>query len=323
MLYLVNRDKPAENDSHRIGNMAGKRDERRDLHGVIAAIATAVDPNGEPDCSRSIALARFLLANGCDGLNVLGTTGEATSFSLDQRRRVMNAYAESGLPLTRMMVGTGAAALADAIALTRHAAELGFAGALVLPPFYYKGVGDDGLVAIVEAILSATAAQPIQLYLYHFPAQSGLPWHVGLVRRLLASFGSRIVGLKDSSGDMAYAREAAAIAPSFKVFPSTEAALPDARSGPFAGCISATANLNADLCARAYRSGDAAALAEAVATRKLFDGKPLVPGIKALLAHIHGDPQWARMQPPLSGYPAADRAAAIAGYDTVRAKRVA
>src|SRR5215472_15171541 len=137
MLYLVNGDKPAENDSHGIGNMAGKEDERRDLHGVIAAIATAVDPNGEPDCSRSIALARFLLANGCDGLNVLGTTGEATSFSLDQRRRVMKAYAESGLPLARMMVGTGAAALADAIALTRHAAELGFAGALVLPPFYY------------------------------------------------------------------------------------------------------------------------------------------------------------------------------------------
>jgi 4-hydroxy-tetrahydrodipicolinate synthase len=221
------------------------------------------------------------------------------------------------------MVGTGAAALADAIALTRHAAELGFAGALVLPPFYYKGVPDDGLVAAIEAILSATSARPIPLYLYHFPAQSGLPWHVALVRRLLQNFGNRIVGLKDSSGDMAYAREAAAIAPSFKVFPSTEAALPDARSGPFAGCISATANLNADLCARAYRSGDAGALAEAVAIRKLFDGKPLVPGIKALLAHIHADRQWARVQPPLFAYPAADRATAIAGYDTVRAKRVA
>jgi 4-hydroxy-tetrahydrodipicolinate synthase len=304
--------------------MAGKLEQaQRDLRGVIAAIATAVDDSGEPDCARSIALARFLLANGCDGLNVLGTTGEATSFSLDQRRRVMNAYADSGLPLDRMMVGTGAAALADAIALTRHAAELGFAGALVLPPFYYKGVPDDGLVAAIEAILSATSARPIPLYLYHFPAQSGLPWHVALVRRLLQNFGNRIVGLKDSSGDMAYAREAAAIAPSFKVFPSTEAALPDARSGPFAGCISATANLNADLCARAYRSGDAGALAEAVAIRKLFDGKPLVPGIKALLAHIHADRQWARVQPPLFAYPAADRATAIAGYDTVRAKRVA
>jgi 4-hydroxy-tetrahydrodipicolinate synthase len=293
------------------------------LHGVIAAIATAVDAKGEPDCARSTALARFLLDNGCDGLNVLGTTGEATSFSLDQRRRVMSTYAERGLPLDRMMVGTGAAALADAIALTRHAAQLGFAGALVLPPFYYKGVHDDGLVAYIDAIASASASQPIPLYLYHFPAQSGLPWHVALLRRLLETFGERIVGLKDSSGDMAYAREAASILPRFKVFPSTEAALPEARSGPFAGCISATANLNPDLCARAYRSGDAVALAEAVAIRKLFDGKPLVPGIKALLAHIHGDAQWSRVEPPLSAFPAADRAAVIAGYDAVRAKRVA
>ena len=170
------------------------------LHGVIAAVATAVDGNGEPDSARSTALARFLLDNGCDGLNVLGTTGEATSFSLEQRKRVMSAYAASGLPIDRMMVGTGAAALADAIALTRHAAELGFGGALVLPPFYYKGVHDDGLVAYIEAIVNATAARPIPIYLYHFPAQSGLHWHVALIRRLLGSFGERIVGLKDSSG---------------------------------------------------------------------------------------------------------------------------
>jgi 4-hydroxy-tetrahydrodipicolinate synthase len=221
------------------------------------------------------------------------------------------------------MVGTGAAALADAIALTKHAAEFGFAGALVLPPFYYKGVHDDGLVAYIEAILAATTARPIPIYLYHFPAQSGLPWHLALIRRLLDTFGERIVGLKDSSGDMAYARQAAAILPRFKVFPSTEAALPDARSGPFAGCISATANLNAELCARAYRSGDALALTEAVAIRKLFDGKPLVPGVKALLGHIHGAPQWARVAPPLSVFPAADRAAVVAGYEAVRAKRVA
>ncbi len=293
------------------------------LHGVIAAIATAIDEKGEPDCARSVALARFLLDSGCDGLNVLGTTGEATSFSLEQRRRVMSAYAESGLPLDRMMVGTGAAALADAIALTRHAAALGFAGALVLPPFYYKGVHDDGLFAGIEAIISGTAARPIPIYLYHFPAQSGLPWHIALIRRLLGAFGERIVGLKDSSGDMAFAREAASILPRFAVFPSTEAALPQARSGPFAGCISATANLNADLCARAYRAGDTAALAEAVAIRQLFDGRPLVAGVKALLAHIHGEPQWARVEPPLSPFPAADRAAVIAGYDAIRAKQVA
>lgn len=293
------------------------------LSGVIAAIATAVDADGEPDCARSTALARYLLDNGCDGLNVLGTTGEATSLSLEQRKRVMSAYRAAGLPLDRLMVGTGAAAPADAIALTAHAAELGFAGALLLPPFYYKGVPDDGLAAYVEAIVRATTATPIPLYLYHFPAQSGLPWHVGLIRRLLGQFGDRIVGLKDSSGDMAYARQAAAVAPTFRVFPSTEAVLMEARAGAFAGCISATANLNADLCARAFHLGDAAAHEAAVAIRRLFDGKALVPGIKALLAQIHGDPEWARTLPPLAPYPAADRTQAIAGYEAARARRVA
>lgn len=293
------------------------------LSGVIAAIATAVDPQGSPDIGRSTALARHLLDNGCDGLNVLGTTGEATSFSLAQRLSVMNGYRQAGLPLERLMVGTGAAALADAVALTGHAAELGFAGALILPPFYYKGVPDDGLFAYMEVIVSATAKQPIPIYLYHFPAQSGLPWHTGLIARLLDAFGDRVIGLKDSSGDMAFAREAAAIRPGFRVFPSTEAALLEARSGTFAGCISATANLNADLCARAWRDGNQAALEAAVSIRKLFDGKALVSGVKALLAHIHGDPEWARVQPPLSAFPAADRIAVVAGYDRVRAKRAA
>lgn len=290
------------------------------LQGVIAAVATAVDEAGEPDCARSTALARYLLANGCDALNVLGTTGEATSFSCEQRKRVMTAYRDAGLPLDRLMVGTGAASVADAVALTRHAAALGFAGALLLPPFYYKAVPDEGLAAYVATIVHATAASPIPIYLYHFPAQSGLPWRVELIRRLLDGFGQRIVGLKDSSGDMAYAREVVGAAPGFKVFPSTEAALLEARSGAFAGCISATANVNADLCARAWRHGDAGALDAAVSIRKLFDGRQLVPGVKGLIAHIHGDAAWARVEPPLAPAAAEDRAAVAARYDDVRAR---
>src|SRR5580704_13819921 len=125
------------------------------LSGVIAAVATPVEPNGEPDVTRATKLARHLVDNGCDGLNVLGTTGEATSFSLDERKRVMSAYRDAKLPLDRMVVGTGAAATADAVALTRYAAELGFAGALVLPPFYYKGVPDDGLATYIAQIVAA------------------------------------------------------------------------------------------------------------------------------------------------------------------------
>ena len=293
------------------------------LGGVIAAIATAIDEAGAPDARRSVGLARYLLDNGCDGLNVLGTTGEATSFSVAERQDLMRAYQAAGLPMQRLMVGTGAAAVADAIALTRHAAELNFAGALVLPPFYYKGVPDDGLLAYIGALVDATTDRPIPIYLYHFPANSGVPWPIPLIRRLREKFAGRIAGLKDSSGDMAYATAAAAIAADFAVFPSTEAALLEARGGAFAGCISATANLNADLCARAWRHGDAAALEAAVHIRQLFDGKPLVPGVKALLAHIHGDAGWAKVKPPLVLFSAADRAGVIAGYDQVKAKRVA
>ena len=119
---------------------------------------------------------------------------------------------------------------------------------------------------------------------------------------------------------MAYAREATTVAPGFKVFPSTEAVLMEARAGAFAGCISATANLNADLCARAWRNGDAGALDAAVSIRKLFDGKQLVPGVKALIAHIHRDPAWARVQPPLSAFSAEEQSAVAAGYDRLRAR---
>lgn len=293
------------------------------LSGVIAAIATPIDENGAPDLKRATDLARHLLGNGCDGLNVLGSTGEATSFSLDERKTVMSAYKKNGVSMDRLMVGTGAASVSDAIVLTRHAAELGFAGALVVPPFYYKPVSDDGLVAYIDALVKATTEQALPIYLYHYPALSGLPWHVELIKRLRESFPSRIVGLKDSSGDMAFARSAAAIASDFAVFPSTEACLLDARRGEFAGCISATANLNSDLCARAFKDGDQAALDAAVAIRKLFEGRPLVPGVKTLLAHIHGDPTLARVRPPLAAISAADRAAITGGYDTIRAKRVA
>jgi len=295
--------------------MAGKP-----LSGVIAAIATPVQEDGAPDLTRAIKLARFLLENGCDGLNVLGTTGEATSFSVAERLSVMNAYKENGLPLERLMVGTGAAATSDAIALTKAAQELGFGGALVLPPFYYKGVPDDGLVAYVDALVRATR---IPIYLYNYPAMSGIQWHVALLERLLKTYSSRIAGLKDSSGDMTYARAAATLSSSFAVFPSTEAALLEARGGDFAGCISATANLNADLCAHAWRDGDADALEAAVAIRKLFEGKPLVSGVKALLAHIHGDPALTRMKPPLASFSAADRAAVTGGYEAVRARQAA
>lgn len=281
------------------------------LRGVIAAIATPLDDGGKPDATRFLTLARHLLDNGCDGLNVLGTTGEATSFTVEERLSLMRAVAGADLDLGRMMVGTGAAATGDAAALTAAAAECGFAGALVLPPFYYKGVPDAGIADYFRAIAATSGSLP--LYLYNFPALSGVTYTPELVRALMEALPGRIAGLKDSSGDLAYAREIAAIGDELAVFPSNEAVLIEARQGAFAGCISATANLNAGFCARAFHEGDETALAKAVRIRALFDGKPLVPGVKAALSALHNDASLGRVKPPLVKASEAEKAAYARG----------
>lgn len=267
------------------------------LRGVIAAIVTPVNDALEVDTSRFVSFARHLLENGCDALNVCGTTGEATSLSVEQRKTVMRAAADS-LPRDRLMVGTGAAATADAVHLTRYAAELGFAAALVLPPFYYKGVSDDGVLRYLERIFEGTAGQPIDIYLYNFPALSGVPYSPEFIRRACERFGPRLRGIKDSSGDMAYAEAVADLPFGLDVFPSTEACLIRARQGRFAGCISATANVNANFCAAAWRDGDETALAKAVAVRTLLSTGALIPNIKTALGHLHGNANLGRLLPP-------------------------
>ncbi|CCV15130.1 dihydrodipicolinate synthase family protein [Mesorhizobium sp. STM 4661] len=273
------------------------------LRGVIAAIPTPFTKTLEPDIDRFVSLAGRLLDEGCDALNMCGTTGEATSMSLAQRKALMSAAAKA-LPRDRLMVGTGAASVTDAIELTRHAGELGLAGALLLPPFYYKNVGDDGVIAYFSAVAQMTAAQATPLYLYHFPALSGVPFHPALVAALRERIGPRLSGLKDSSGDLAYSRTVAAA--DFDVFPSDEGSLMEARSGTFAGCISATANLSSRLCAAAWRDGDAGALATASAIRKRVASGPLIPGIKAVVAEMMADPSYALLLPPLTALPAAE-----------------
>jgi 4-hydroxy-tetrahydrodipicolinate synthase len=212
------------------------------------------------------------------------------------------------------MVGTGAASVDDAIALTRHARDLGFAGALILPPFYYKNVAEDGVFAYLSAIIAALGGRPFPIYLYNFPALSGVPYSIALTRRLIKAFPHHITGLKDSSGDLPYARGIAALDPALAVFPSNEACLEEARSGVFAGCISATANVNAALCAAAFHEGDSRALAKANAIRGSFNGVPLVAAVKLIMAQIHRKAELEAVKPPLTVLAADQRARMIAAY---------
>ncbi|SLN61283.1 dihydrodipicolinate synthase family protein [Roseisalinus antarcticus] len=270
-----------------------------DLKGVVAAIPTPFDASGQPDLQRFVKLAEHLLANGCDALNVCGTTGEATSMSLRQRQDVMQA-ASASLPKSKLMVGTGAAATADAVELTKTAAEMGFAGALLLPPFYYKGVSDDGIAAYLREVITATEASALPIYLYNFPALSGLTYTPELVGRLMDEFPGRIRGVKDSSGDMPYARALAGLKDgALDVFPSNEGTLSEARGGAFAGCISATATLSSPWCAAVFHKGDDAALETAVAMRKVLSTGALIPNIKSAAGGMMDDDAYARVRPPL------------------------
>jgi 4-hydroxy-tetrahydrodipicolinate synthase len=194
------------------------------LQGVIAAVATPLSDNLTIDHNRLVSHCHWLLGQGgCDGINLLGTTGEATSFSTAARIDAMQAIARSDLPLDRFMVGTGAAALEDAVRLTAEAKALGFAGALLLPPFYYKGIAADGLIPYVDAVIERVGRDGLQLYLYHFPQNSGVPYSIDIVARLRAVYPDVIAGLKDSSGDLEYAAALARKLEGFAVFPSAEA----------------------------------------------------------------------------------------------------
>ena len=280
--------------------------------GVIAATATPVDGAFVPDLSRLLRHCRALLEGGCNAIALLGTTGEATAFSVEQRVAVMRAVAEAGLPLGRFMVGTGVCALEDTARLTRAACELGYAGALVLPPFYYCDVPADGLVAYVDELIRRVDHPKLAIYLYHIPQNTKVAWPVEVVARLRERHGATLVGLKDSAGDLAYSRAVAKAVPDFDVFPSSEAALVNATAEGFAGCISATANITAPFAQAAWSAQGtpegAAAVKKAAEMRGLVVQHPLIAGVKAALAAQYRDEPWARVCLPLQ--PLAAQAAA-------------
>jgi 4-hydroxy-tetrahydrodipicolinate synthase len=197
------------------------------------------------------------------------------------------------------MVGTGLPDLETTTELTRFAHEQGFAAALVLPPFYYKGISDDGLFAWFEALVAATEAAPIPLYLYNFPQMTGIVFSPEVARRLAEAFPDRIRGAKDSSGDLGYAAQLAEIE-GFDVFPSSEVALATADGYGFAGCISASVNVAPSLSAALWTDRrNTELLSEVERVRTGVSAQPLIPAVKYLVGRIHGDDDYEALRPPL------------------------
>jgi 4-hydroxy-tetrahydrodipicolinate synthase len=277
------------------------------VQGVFAAVLTPLDGDLAPDRAAIARHCRWLRDNGCDGLSVLGTTGEANSFSVEERERLLEGLIEDGIPGNVLLPGTGCCALTDTVRLTRKAVELGAAGVLMLPPFYYKNVSDDGLFASYAEVIERVGDARLRIFLYHFPQMSGVFLGHDLIDRLLKRYPDVVAGVKDSSGDIDNMIRNAQAFPGFGVLSgSDEFLLPLLQNGGV-GCITAVANVAAFLAAEVYaawREGDgeraAHIQARLTAVRNAISALPLSAALKEIMARHTGDDGWLHIRPPLA-----------------------
>jgi 4-hydroxy-tetrahydrodipicolinate synthase len=277
------------------------------ITGVYCAAVTPVTDDLAPDHAAFVAHCHRLLEDGCDGIAMLGTTGEANSFSLDERRTLLEPAIAGGVPPEKLLPGTGVTALTETVELTRHALSYGVNRVVMLPPFYYKGISDDGLFASYAEIVERIGDARLQVVLYHIPQFSAVPITFPVIARLRARYPSVFVGLKDSAGELANMVALVNEFPGFAVLAGADPLmLPLLRKGG-AGCITATANLVArDLAfifrhhADPARAADVeAAQARVVAMRSRVSKFAQIASIKALIAGQTGHVSWRNFRPPL------------------------
>lgn len=276
------------------------------LTGVLAPAITPFRRDLSVDPERFARHAKWLLANGCSGLAVFGTNSEANSLSVDERIGLLESLIAGGVPAAKLMPGTGCCALPDSVRLTSHAVQLGCAGVLMLPPFYYKGVPDEGLFRNFSEIIERVGDSRLRVYLYHIPPVAQVSISIPLIERLLNRYPGTVAGIKDSSGDWSNTQAMLDVfkGAAFDVFAGSEAFLLANLRGGGVGCISATANVNPGaihLLFDRWKTAEADELqARISATRATIHKYPMMIGaLKAIVAHYGDDPDWATVRPPL------------------------
>jgi 4-hydroxy-tetrahydrodipicolinate synthase len=283
--------------------------------GVLVPVLTPFTAGGEPDAGRFIAFCRWLLDQGAGGLAIFGTTSEANSMSPAERMELLDRLIEAGVPAQKLMPGTGACAMTDAAMLVRHAVGHGCGGVLMLPPFYYKGVSDNGIFAFISGVIDKVGSPALRLFLYHIPPMAVIGFSLDLVGRLITAYPETVVGLKDSSGDWSNTAALLERFPGFAVFPGSEVFLLDGLRKGAVGCITASGNVNVPGIKKVYdnwRGPQAEALqAEITTLRNTLQAYPMVPALKRIVAHYHNDPNWATVRPPLVPLDPAQSAALI------------
>ena len=285
------------------GSRTAGRRQYSPFSGVLVPALTPFTADLAVDRPALLDFCRWQLAEGANGLAIFGTTSEANSLSLAERLSLLEELIDRGIPAERLMPGTGACSLPEAVELTRQAVKAGAPGVLLLPPFYYKNMPQEGIYAYYAEVIERVGESGLKVFLYHIPQMSGVAITPEVIGRLIAAYGPVIAGLKDSSGSWESTAGFLKEFPQLAIFPASERFLLQGLAAGAAGCISATANFQVGNIRRLIDtagSGDEGPLNERVSKiRTVFESFPLIPSLKAAIAERLGKEGWRRTRPPM------------------------
>ncbi len=270
--------------------------------GVFTAALTPMHKELSVNHEALVAHIKYLLNNGSDGICLLGTTGEANSLSLNERIEIIDSVVNAGIDPVKLLIGTGCCAFPDTVALTKHAVSKGAGGILMLPPFFYKNLSDQGVVDYFKLITDKVNDKNLKMYLYHFPKMTGVSFTLSLTKKLINALPNTIVGMKDSGGDWSNTETIQKGIPGFKMYPGSETFLLKSLRLGGVGCISATGNATVKLIAEVYKNWEnenADALQENLnKVRKAFEVTAFASGLKYLFSKWTNNPEWLNVRPP-------------------------
>jgi len=279
------------------------------ISGVYCAATTPVDAQGEVCLDLFAAHCRALIEDGAHGIALLGTTGEANSFSGNERRTLLESALQAGLRGDQLLPGTSSCSVPETIELTRHAVQNDVLACVLLPPFYYKGISDEGLFRFYASVIEAIDDDRLNVILYHIPQVTQIPLSHDLIERLITEFPDTIIGIKDSAGDINNMKAMIKRFSHFSVLAGADPLLKPLLEAGGAGCITATSNLRSDALRFVFDNWQdpeataslAAAQKRIEAWRELTNSYVQLPTVKAMVARVRGNLDWLYTRPPLVG----------------------